>query len=111
MRPWRETTTAAGTTRPASSRARTRVTRPGWRPGPSGRAAIGTALKRRQVDNPEPEKGDGQVWFDFIAHELAAEHAQRAWLDARGTAIITSSGVFITAVFALGAFVLGKSFV
>lgn len=70
-------------------------------------------MRRRKVDKPEPEpkpEGDGQVWFDFIAHELAAEHAQRAWLDARGTAIITSSGVVITAVFALGAFVLGKSF-
>lgn len=60
---------------------------------------------------PEPEfKGDGQVWFDFIAHELAAEHEERAWLDSRGSAIITASGVFITAVFALGAFVLGKTF-
>lgn len=72
-------------------------------------------MRRRKVDKPEPEEqpepqGDGQVWSDFISHELAAEHAQRAWLDARGTAIITSSGVFITAVFALGAFVLGKSF-
>lgn len=50
------------------------------------------------------------MWFDFIAGQVTAEHDRRASLDARGASIVTASGVFFTAVFALGAFVLGKEY-
>ncbi len=67
-------------------------------------------MRRRNVDRVKPPKGDGEVWFDFIAGQVTAEHDRRASLDARGATIVTASGVFFTAVFALGAFVLGKDY-
>lgn len=59
---------------------------------------------------PQPPPGDGQLWFDFIAAQVTAEHDRRTSVDSRGTSILSTSGVFFTAVFAVGAFVLGKDF-
>ena len=66
---------------------------------------------RKVADPPQPTShGDGQVWFDFIGLQLTAERDRRTSLDARATAILSTSRIFFTAVFAGGAFALGKDY-
>jgi len=53
----------------------------------------------------------GVTYSVFIAGQLKAEYERRVSLDARGLAVITSSGAFTTFVFALLVVLRGKDFV
>jgi len=60
--------------------------------------------------NKDAVASAGDVFSTFIAEQLTAEQARRANIDARGLSVVTTSGTFIGAVFAIGAFVLGKDY-
>jgi hypothetical protein len=50
----------------------------------------------------------GAVYAAFIEQELKAERDRRTTLDARGQAVITTSGSLVTLLAAVGAFVTGS---
>ena len=52
----------------------------------------------------------GTQYHAFVAEQLKAEYDRRTTLEARGLAVVTSSGTLVTLVFAVGAFALGKDF-
>jgi hypothetical protein len=52
----------------------------------------------------------GYAFSAFIAEQLAAEQARRAGIEARGVNVVTTSGTFIGAVFAIAAFALGNEY-
>lgn len=53
----------------------------------------------------------GETYSAFIKEQLDAEYDRRASLDARGIAVITTSGVLATLVFGAAAFALGRDYV
>jgi hypothetical protein len=57
----------------------------------------------------EPDKR-GDAYSAFIKDQLDAEYDRRAVLDARGVAVVTTSGVLITLVIAAAGFLLGKNY-
>lgn len=52
----------------------------------------------------------GSQYHAFIEAQLKAEYDRRTTLEARGLAVVTSSGTLVTLVFAVGAFALGKDY-
>lgn len=53
----------------------------------------------------------GATYSAFTKKQLDAEYDRRASLDARGVALVTTSGVLATIVFAAAGFALGKDYV
>jgi hypothetical protein len=53
----------------------------------------------------------GETYSTFIKDQLDAEYDRRASLDARGIAVITTSGVLATLVIGAASFSLGKDYV
>lgn len=63
------------------------------------------------MSDPSAQSADGQrPYVQYVSDQLTAEHARRLYLDSRGAGVVTVSGTFIGAVFALAAFVLGDSY-
>jgi hypothetical protein len=52
----------------------------------------------------------GEAYSAFIKTQLKAEYDRRASLDGRGIALVTTSGTFVTLIFALATFGLGKDY-
>jgi hypothetical protein len=55
------------------------------------------------------KEDQGQTYLAFIQRELQAERERRRFLDARGIAVITTSGSLTTLLAAVGAFVSSRS--
>jgi hypothetical protein len=51
---------------------------------------------------------DGVVYGGFIEAEAGLERERRAEIDRRGTAVVTSSGAFVTLALALSAVLIGR---
>jgi hypothetical protein len=63
------------------------------------------------TDVPEkPPPGAGTVYGPLLADALDAEMAQKASIEQRGLAVITTSGVLVSLLVALSALLLGKDY-
>lgn len=62
--------------------------------------------KQVEYQAAKDEDRAGTVFAAFFDSELTEERARRAFLDARGGAVLTTSGALVTLLFGLGSFVV-----
>jgi len=56
----------------------------------------------------ESEASAGEIFAGIIAYELGQEQARRTSLEQRAMAVVTSSGILVSLIFAFGALVRGQ---
>jgi hypothetical protein len=77
------------------------------------RAARNSSASAETSDGTGTDAGPderGVAFAEFVTGQLTAEQERRVYLDTRGTGVVTTSGTFVAAVFALATFVLGRDY-
>jgi hypothetical protein len=64
---------------------------------------------RKNLKQEDSHEDRGTVWFDYVQRQLDAEHDRFKTLDNKGNTLITSSGTFVTLIFAVGALTINRT--